>query len=59
MRALSPAFVLLWLCYFSLLVLVVEMMPSRLNRRFAAFVGSKGNSIFWYVHAIDEPGASH
>ena len=46
-RALSPAFVLLWLLYFNLLVLVVEMMPSRLNRQSAAFVGSRCNTIFW------------
>lgn len=50
-RALSPAFVFLWLAYFSLLVLVVEMMPSRLNRRSAAFLGSKCNAIFWYCFA--------
>ena len=50
-RALSPAFVLLWLCYFTLLVLVVEMMPSRLNRRAAAFLGSKCNAIFWHCFA--------
>jgi len=50
-RALSPSFVLLWLSYFTLLMLVVEMMPSRLNRRAAAFLGSKCNSIFWYCFA--------
>ena len=50
-RALSPGFVLLWLVYFTLLVLVVEMMPARLNRRAAAFLGSKCNAIFWYCFA--------
>jgi len=44
----AAPFVLLWLTYFTLLMLVVEMMPSRLNRRAAAFVGSKCNAIFWY-----------
>ena len=35
-KALNPEFVFLWLMYFTLLVLVVEMMPSRLNRHAAS-----------------------
>ena len=39
---------LLWLLYFALLMLVTEMMPVRLNRRFAAFLASKANAAFWW-----------
>jgi len=47
-RAITPALALWWLCYFSLLVAITEMAPDRLNRRCAAFLGSKSNSVFWW-----------
>ena len=50
-KAITPALVALWLGYFYLLVLLTEMMPSRLNRLSAAFLGSKCNAIFWYCFA--------
>ena len=50
-RAITPAFVGWWLAYYTLLVLVTEMMPARLNRKSAAFLGSKCNAIFWWCFA--------
>ena len=50
-KALTPSLVLLWLAYFYLLVLLTEMMPSRLNRLSAAFLASKCNGIFWFCFA--------
>ncbi|KAL1515944.1 hypothetical protein AB1Y20_002558 [Prymnesium parvum] len=47
-RAITPPLVLLWLLYFTLLVLITEMMPDRLNRTFAAFLASKANAAFWW-----------
>lgn len=57
---ITPAFVGLWLLYYSLLVLVTEMMPGRLNRRSAAFLASKANTIFWPAYVqVCARGAAH
>jgi hypothetical protein len=35
----------LWLAQYLMLVMVTELLPDRIGRRFAAFLGSKANAI--------------